>query len=70
MASPPDAPAAGSEDASKLLAADGALFSYRFLLQMYSIGIVVFFILFHTHREEGYAAAFHPFLQPATSVSS
>lgn len=57
----PAASAAAPEDASALLAADGALFSYKFLLQMYCIGIVVFFILFYTHREEGYWLVCAPF---------
>jgi hypothetical protein len=63
MASQPSASAAAPEDASKLLAVDGALFSYMFLLQMYSIGIVVFFILLYTHREEGYVPT-SPLLLP------
>jgi len=50
MASQPAAAAA--VDAAALLA-DGALFSYKFLVQMYALGLVVFFILFYTHREEG-----------------
>jgi hypothetical protein len=49
MASTP----AATDDASKLLAADGALFNYKFLLQMYCIGILTFFILLCTHFEEG-----------------
>ena len=62
MASQPPAPApapaaadaAGGEEAtSALLAADGALFNYKFLLQMYALGVVAFCILFYTHREEG-----------------
>ncbi len=52
MASQPAASLA-AEDGSQLLAADGALFNYKFLQRMYGIGIVVFFILFYTHREEG-----------------
>ena len=47
------APVAATDDASKLLAADGALFNYKFLVQMYSIGIATFFILLRTHFEEG-----------------
>jgi hypothetical protein len=41
------------DEASKLLAADGALFNFKFLFQMYSIGLLAFFALFFTHREEG-----------------
>jgi hypothetical protein len=52
MASQPAASLA-AEDGSQLLAADGALFNYKFLQRMYGIGIAVFFILFYTHREEG-----------------
>jgi hypothetical protein len=53
MASQPAASDADPADASVLLAADGALFSYKFLLRMYSIGIAAFVVLFYTHREEG-----------------
>ena len=53
MASTLAAPVAATDDASKLLAADGALFNYKFLVQMYSIGIATFFILLRTHFEEG-----------------
>jgi hypothetical protein len=44
---------AAADDASKLLAADGALFNYKFLVQMYLIGIATFFILLQTHFDEG-----------------
>lgn len=60
MASQPAASLA-AEDGSQLLAADGALFNYKFLQRMYGIGIVVFFILFYTHREEGYWLVCAPF---------
>ncbi len=44
---------AAADDVSELLAADGALFNYKFLMQMYLIGIATFFILLRTHFDEG-----------------
>ncbi len=59
MASQPAASDADPVDASVLLAADGALFSYKFLLRMYLIGIAAFVVLFYTHREESRTQVWH-----------